>query len=261
MTQLCTLVSGSSGNAVYLSHMGTNVLIDCGISGKQAASCLCDINADPSAIDYILVTHEHSDHTQGVGVLSRRFDIPIIASKGTWSGMNIGNIADKNKIIFNENCQMNIGEIGVTAFDIPHDAAQPTGYRFDLGNKRIAVATDIGHINESVKEAISGCEVVILEANYDADMLENGPYPYYLKQRIFSENGHLCNDDAGELAAHLVKNGTKKILLGHLSKENNSESVAFSTVAKVMELCGIKVGKDVLMSVAPRYNASAVIGL
>ena len=178
MTKLCTLVSGSSGNAVFLSHNGTNVLIDCGISGKQAASCLCDIDVEPSSIDYILVTHEHSDHTQGVGILSRRFDIPIIASRGTWNGMNIGSIADKNIISFNNKCQMDVGGIGVTPFDIPHDAAEPTGYRFDLGNKRIAVATDIGHVNESVKMAVSGCEIVILEANYDADMLENGPYPY-----------------------------------------------------------------------------------
>lgn len=260
-TKLCTLVSGSSGNSVFLSHNGTNVLIDCGISGKQAAICLSEINIEPSSIDYILVTHEHSDHTQGVGILSRRFDIPVVASKGTWNGMLIGNVAPKNMIAFENNCQMDIGGIGVTPFDIPHDASQPTGYRFDLGEKCVAVATDIGHINDSVKASISGCEAVILEANYDADMLENGPYPYYLKCRIGGQHGHLCNDDAGELAAHLVKCGTKTIMLGHLSKENNSERVAFCTVEKALELSGIKVGKDVLMSVAPRYNASAVIGL
>ncbi len=261
MTRLCTLVSGSSGNAVFLSHNGTKLLVDCGISGSLAATALCDIGERADEIDYILVTHEHSDHTQGVGVLSRRFDIPIIASEGTWSSMEIGKISQKNKIVFVDNCQMDIGGIGVTPFDIPHDAQMPTGYRFDLGGRYVAVATDIGHISDSVKAGVTGCETVILEANYDADMLENGPYPYYLKKRIGSSHGHLCNEDAGELAAYLVGCGTKKIMLGHLSKENNSESIAFSTVAKIMERYGIAIGKDVLMSVAPRYCVSAVIGL
>lgn len=259
MTRLCTLVSGSSGNAVFLSHNGTRLLIDCGISGSLAATALCEIGERADEIDYILVTHEHSDHTGGVGVLSRRFDIPVIASAGTWDGMEIGRISQKNIVMFNDNCQMDIGGIGVTPFDIPHDANMPTGYRFDLGGSCVAVATDIGHINETVKTAVSGCDIVILEANYDADMLENGPYPYYLKRRIGGENGHLCNEDAGELAAELVKCGTKKIMLGHLSKENNSEDVAFSTVARIMERCGITLNKDVLMSVAPRYCASSVI--
>jgi phosphoribosyl 1,2-cyclic phosphodiesterase len=255
------LVSGSSGNAVFLSHNGTRILIDCGISGRQAEACLCGIGAEPSAIDYILVTHEHTDHTQGVGVLSRRFDIPVVASRGTWNGMCIGGIAPKNVRIFDNNDQMDIGGIGVTPFDIPHDANQPTGYRFDAGGRRLAVATDIGHISDGVRAAVSGCDTVLLEANYDADMLENGPYPYHLKNRIRGARGHLCNDDAGEFALRLVRDGTKTLLLGHLSKENNSERAAFATVANILERGGIRVGTDVQMGVAPRYHASAVIGL
>ncbi|MCK9479001.1 MAG: MBL fold metallo-hydrolase [Firmicutes bacterium] len=261
MSVLCTLVSGSSGNAALLSHKGVNILIDCGISGKQAALCLCDIGKSPDMIHYILVTHEHTDHTKGVGVLSRRFNIPIIASQGTWRGMDIGKIPSENKIAFERNDEFILGDIAVTPFNIPHDAMQPTGYCFDLGNKKIAVATDIGHINKEVKSAVTGCEVVILESNYDSYMLENGPYPQYLKQRIRSSHGHLCNDDAGDFAAYLVKTGTKNIILGHLSKENNSETTAKKTVMRAMSRYGIKIGLDVCLDVAPRYNAGSVIGL
>ncbi|NLB82462.1 MAG: MBL fold metallo-hydrolase, partial [Clostridiaceae bacterium] len=150
MSKLCTLVSGSSGNAVLLSHKGTNILIDCGISAKQAGLCLCDIGERLDSIHYILVTHEHIDHTKGVGVLSRKFDIPVIASEGTWQGMSIGNVALKNRIAFDTNVPFKLDDILITPFDIPHDALQPTGYHFDLGNKRVAVATDIGHVNTEV---------------------------------------------------------------------------------------------------------------
>lgn len=261
MSALCTLVSGSSGNAALLSHKGVNILIDCGISGKQAALCLCDIGKRPENIHYILVTHEHTDHIKGVGILSRRYDIPVIASEGTWRGMDIGNISSKNRIAFKSNSEFELGEILVKPFSIPHDAMQPTGYCFDLGNKKVALATDIGHVSPEVEGALLGCEVIILESNYDAYMLENGPYPQYLKQRIRSNHGHLCNDDAGDFAAHLVKTGTKKIILGHLSKENNSETAARKTVMRALARYGIKVGADVLLDVAPRYNAGAVIGL
>jgi len=260
MTRFCTLISGSSGNATFLSHNNTNILIDCGVSGKQIANYLSTINVSPHDIDYILVTHEHIDHTQGVGVLSRRFDIPIIASGGTWNKMLIGEIPDKNKIIFTDRKQIDVGGIGVTPFDIPHDAEEPTSYRFEIGNKYFAVATDIGHINDSIKACVCGCETVILEANYDEAMLINGPYPYPLKKRISGSHGHLCNDDTAVLATYMVQNGTKNILLGHLSKENNTKDKAFVTVARELDLNGINVGKDVNMQVASRYETSIVLG-
>ena len=263
MTRLCTLVSGSSGNSIFISHNGTNILVDCGVSGRQLQQSLSQINVSSSDIDFILVTHEHTDHAKGVGVMSRRFGIPVVASRGTWNGMRscVGSIAAENMIAFDENSQMDIGGIGVTPFDIPHDAAQPTGYKFDLGAKKIAVATDIGHITPDVERALKGCETVVLEANYDEDMLEHGPYPYYLKRRIGGKHGHLCNNDAGSMAASLVRNGTHTIILGHLSKENNSEEVAFSTVARILDFGGIRVAKDVRLSVAPRYCASAVVAI
>ena len=260
MTTFRTLVSGSSGNAVLFSDNKTNILIDCGVSGKCITSLLNEANIKPEALDCILVTHEHTDHTGGVGVLSRKYDIPVVASVGTWNGMSIGNIAHHNTIMFSDYKAMYFGDAFITPFEIPHDANMPTGYVIDCGNKKYAVATDIGHITPIVQNAVKGCNAVILEANYDADMLEAGSYPYILKKRIAGEYGHLCNDDTAKLAAFMVKNGTEKIILGHLSNENNTSEIAFHTVASNLEYEGITTGKDVLMTVAPRYNLSINVG-
>ena len=256
MIKFHTIVSGSSGNATVLSDGKTTILIDCGLSGKQLAASLCDLEISPDDISCILVTHEHIDHTKGVGIIARRHNIPVAASSGTWSNMNIGNIDDSNIISFDDFKPFEIEGIGVTPFPIPHDAAMPTGFRFDLGNTSFAVATDMGHITKEVKTALKGCEHIVLEANYDHNMLINGAYPYYLKKRIGGSFGHLCNDDTGEMAEFLINNNTKSIVLGHLSAENNSPERAFETVARHLDLSGIKIGNDVIMSVAPRYTAS-----
>lgn len=260
MIQFRTLVSGSSGNAVLLSYNRVNLLIDCGVSGKQITSSLSAMDIAPADISYILVTHEHIDHTKGVGILSRRYNIPVVASDGTWRNMEIGKIAPDNRISFSDYSQMDIGGIGVTPFEIPHDAAMPTGYRFDIGSQSFAVATDMGHITDSTKKVLAGCDYVVLEANYDEMMLEHGRYPYPLKRRIGSRKGHLCNDDAGVFSKFLVENNTKHIILGHLSNENNSPEKAFETVARELEFADMKVGSDILLSIAPRYSVSSNIG-
>ncbi len=260
MTVFRTLVSGSSGNAVLLSHNNTSILIDCGASGKSIVSLLGETDVDPRKLNCILVTHEHTDHTYGVGVLSRKYNIPIIASNGTWNGMNIGKIAEQNIVKFYDFKPQNFGDVLVTPFEIPHDANMPTGYVIDCGNRKYAVATDIGHITPTIKKALKGCDSVVLEANYDADMLEGGSYPYPLKKRIAGDFGHLCNDESSKLAAYMVKNGTQNIILGHLSNENNTSEIAFHTVASNLEFEGIKPGKDCLMSVAPRYTLSINAG-
>lgn len=256
MIRFHTLVSGSSGNASVLTDGKTTILTDCGLSGKQLAASLYDLGINPEDISCILVTHEHIDHTQGVGIIARRYGIPVAASAGTWSNMNIGNIDDDNIISFDTFKPIEIEGITVTPFPIPHDAAMPTGYRFDIGNNSFAVATDMGHITDEVKNALKGCEHIVLEANYDRNMLINGSYPYHLKKRIDGSFGHMCNDDTGEMAEFLINNNTKSIVLGHLSRENNSPERAFETVARHLDIAGIKVGRDVIMSVAPRYESS-----
>ena len=260
MTLFRTLVSGSSGNAVLFSHNNTNILIDCGVSGKSIVSLLGETGVDPCKLNCILVTHEHTDHTSGIGVMSRKFNIPVVASIGTWDGISVGRITDNNIFTFTDFKPMCFGDAQITPFEIPHDANMPTGYVIDCGGKKYAVATDIGHITPRITNALMGCHSVILEANYDADMLESGPYPYPLKQRIAGDFGHLCNTDSATLASYMVKHGTENIILGHLSNENNTAEIAFNTVATNLEYDGIKAGKDVKMTVAPRYTLSINAG-
>ena len=256
MIKFQSIVSGSSGNCTLLCTDNTKILIDCGISGKKITAYLNDMGIDPREIDRILVTHEHTDHTNGIGVLSRKYSIPVIASEGTWAGMSIGEIPQENKMIFSSCASIQISDITITPFDIPHDANQPTGYVLQTQDKRLAVATDIGHITNTVVAALTGCDGVILEANYDEHLLQTGPYPYHLKKRIAGKKGHLENRDAGTLASYLAKNGTKRIMLGHLSNENNSPEIAFSQVARELDLNGFHPGTDIMLSVAPRYNIS-----
>lgn len=256
MIKFQSIVSGSSGNCTLICSNKTKILIDCGISGKKITAYLNDMGIDPCEIDRIFVTHEHIDHTNGVGILSRKFNIPIVASEGTWAGMEIGKISDENRIVFSKGVPLEIGDIKITPFEIPHDAMQPTGYVMESESKRFAVATDIGHITDSVVKNLTGCDAVLLESNYDEHMLQTGPYPMHLKVRIAGAKGHLDNKDAGKLATYLAKNGTKQIMLGHLSNENNSPEIAFSEVARELEFGGMQPGKDVMLSVAPRYDVS-----
>lgn len=253
MTRFCTLSSGSSGNAIFLSDNKTNIIIDCGISEAKLSEQLLSLDLSPGDISYILVTHEHTDHTRGVGALSRKYDIPIVASEGTWKNMSIGNIKDKNIISFSKNTQMDLRGIGVTPFDIPHDAAQPTGYRFDTETLSLAIATDIGHITPNVSWATDGCDIVLLESNYDNKMLENGKYPRYLKNRIKGNLGHLGNDASAEFAVKLINSGTKYLILGHLSNENNTPDIAYETVLSKLKENKITPGVDAKIKVAPRF--------
>ena len=255
-----TLVSGSSGNAVLFSDNKTNILIDCGISAKRLIPLLCQAGISAQDIHYIFVTHEHTDHSYGVGVLSRKFDIPVIASEGTWNGMNAGRLNPQNIVMFSDFSPIPAGTVTVTPFKIPHDANMPTGYVIECNKVRYAVATDMGYITKGVANTLKGCRSVILEANYDKEMLQNGSYPYILKKRILSNSGHLCNTDTAKLAAFLFENGTENIILGHLSNENNTPETAYETVLKGINDNGISLGDNTKLFVAPRYEISVNAG-
>lgn len=254
-----SLRSGSRGNASLVSGGNTKLLVDCGVSGKSVTSALADVDVYPEDISAIAVTHEHIDHIAGIGVMMRRYHIPVWANAATWAAMEsqVGKI-DKSLVnIFDNDSSFEIGEIGVKPFSIPHDAADPVGYSFMCGDEKVAVATDIGELKKDLFEAIRGSKTVLLESNHDVNMLEIGKYPPQLKRRIRGKLGHLSNDDAGRAAEFLVRLGTERIILGHLSEENNYPELARQTVICVLNDAGIKCGRDVLLGVAlPQQTVS-----
>ncbi|MBR1820178.1 MAG: MBL fold metallo-hydrolase [Clostridia bacterium] len=257
------LFSGSSGNAIYVGCDDAHILVDAGMSGTRVSQELTRVGIDPRCLNAILVTHEHADHIKGIGILSRKYDLPVFATEGTWQGMyaKIGPIADKNRILFESNQDFFLGSINVTPFSIPHDAAEPVGYTFEVDGAKLAIATDLGCVRDGWFNHVLGSDAVILESNYDPDMLKAGPYPYELKKRIMSRHGHLSNDDAGRVAAELVRNGTQQIILGHLSKENNFPDLAMRTCELYLQQAGFAPHEDALLYVARRDGATGMFSI
>lgn len=258
--KLCSLFSGSSGNATYIGTDNTHILVDSGLSGVKVKRALKCIGVEPNKIDAIVITHEHNDHIQSAGVMSREFNIPIYANEKTWLVMEnkLGNIASENIRLFYNDMDFYIKDINIAPFPIPHDAADPVGFCFYYGNKKISIATDLGHTNRRIINEISDSNVVVLEANHDIDMLSSGPYPQSLKRRIMGTRGHLSNMDAGKVAVDLVKGNVTHLLLAHLSKKNNIPKLAYDTVAHVLMSEGIVVGDDVVLDMTYRDRTGNV---
>ena len=257
------LFSGSSGNSIYVGNGNTNLLVDAGVAAARILDALKGIGVAPGSLDALLVTHEHSDHIKGVGILSRKLDLPVYATNDTWCAMEgkIGAVSPKNKRVISAEQDFYLGDINVTPFSIPHDAADPVGYRFDCGGARFCIATDIGYVREQWMQYILGCDAVMLESNYDPAMLAAGSYPYVLKQRISSRKGHLSNDDAGAAAVRLAEKGTELIILSHLSKENNFPELALQTVSNVLSLNGYVPGEGVDLLVAMRSETTGLFSI
>ncbi|URZ14372.1 MBL fold metallo-hydrolase [Clostridium felsineum] len=258
--KFCSLYSGSSGNSIFVASDNSKVLIDAGLSGKSIEKALKEINEDPHDIDGIFITHEHSDHIKGVGVLSRKYNIPIYANELTWKAMinNIGKIKDDNIKILSQD-YIEIKDMNVFNYKIPHDAAAPCGYKVISNTKSVCVATDLGYFSEEVKATISDADVILLESNHDVEMLKFGPYPYPLKRRILSNVGHLSNEDCGKAIVDIAKKGKKKIILGHLSKTNNYPDLAYKTVVNELNENGIEIDGDISISMAKRDMPSNYI--
>ena len=258
----CSLYSGSSGNSMFITSDKAKILIDAGLPGKKIDEALKAINEETKNIDGIFITHEHSDHIKGVGVLSRKYDIPIYANANTWSAMesSLGKIKEHNIKVIDKRSVTEIGDLSIKAFNIPHDAAAPMGYTVSDGKKNISVATDFGTFTREIYDNIKDSEVILLESNHDINMLKFGPYPYSLKRRILSEIGHLSNEDCGNAIVELVKCGSnKKVILGHLSNTNNQPDLAYATVLDVLNDSGIKLNEDIILTMANRHNPSSYI--
>jgi phosphoribosyl 1,2-cyclic phosphodiesterase len=256
-----TLASGSSGNAMFVGTEKTGLLIDAGLTGKDACNKLAQNKINTENLQGILVTHEHSDHIKGAGVLSRRLDLPIFATEGTWQGMekSIGKIAEKNRKYLDLDQCLEIGDLQVEMAATSHDAQEPVAFIVHSGKKSIGMATDTGRITSSLRKKVTGCTALILEANHDPTMLRQGPYPSYLKKRVASVLGHLSNQMSGDALAEFISGKTEQVVLAHLSEQNNSPSLALHTVKEVLREKGFEDFPKI--SVAPRYEAQKVSNL
>lgn len=260
--KFCSLYSGSSGNSIFIASDNAKVLIDAGLAGKKIDDALKHIGEESSSIDGIFITHEHIDHIKGVGVLSRKYDIPIYANDNTWAVMekNIGKIKEHNIRIMDRRSSITINDLEIKSFNIPHDAIAPVGYTVSSAGKNASVVTDFGVFTEEIRDNIIDSDIILLESNHDVNMLRMGPYPYKLKLRVLGENGHLSNEDCGSAIVSLLKNDKKKqIVLGHLSGTNNHPDLAYQTVVDVLSANGIKPGDDVILQLASRHNPSEII--
>lgn len=256
---ICALSSGSSGNCILIRSGGCAVMIDCGITGKAAENQLAQAGISPDKLDAIIVTHEHIDHISGVGVMCRRYKIPVYATLGTWKAMidSIGKIDPALIRYIAAEVPFEISNIRFHPFETSHDAAESIGLVFSNGEKHGAVATDLGTVTRHIFELLSPCCIALLEANHDEQMLISGSYPEHLKKRILSDFGHLSNRICGALCGKLVKEGNlRQIILGHLSNDNNTPRRAFESVSGSIEAAGFKVGEDVKLFIAERYSVS-----
>ncbi len=262
--RLCTIGSGSSGNCIYVGSGNTHLLIDAGVSKKRIEEGLNEIGLSLRDIDAVLITHEHRDHIQGLGVISRRVGLPIYTAAKTYEAIvACGKAGEIPQGLFNEigsGSDFSIGDINIAPFSTSHDAADPLGFRFECAERTFAVATDLGCYDENIICRLQGLDSVLVEANHDVRMLEVGVYPYHLKQRILSDTGHLSNEEAGRLLEHILHDGLKNIILGHLSKENNYPALALETVKNEISLGNTPYrGSDFKIEVAKRESIGELI--
>lgn len=239
--EICILASGSKGNAVYVSDGSTSILIDAGLSGIEIERRLNSQGLYPEDLNAIIVSHEHTDHIQGVGVLSRRFNLPVYMSSKTEKAAvsKLGNV----RVIKNFECgsPFTINDLSIHPFSISHDAKDPSGFTVNQNGTKIGIATDLGIATSMVKEHLKGCSLLILEANHDEDMLINGPYPWPIKQRIKSRAGHLSNEASKNLLKELQHDRLKYVMLAHLSQTNNTPQKALSEVSRAITHCNAQL--------------------
>lgn len=261
--RMCSIASGSSGNCIYVGSDHTHLLVDTGISKKRIDAGLKELEIKGEELSGILVTHEHSDHIQGLGVFSRKYEIPIYASPGTIEGIKsysgLGKMPEGLLHPIQIDQKFSLGDITIDPFAISHDANEPTGYRMECGGKSAAVVTDLGIYTDYVVNKLQNLDAVLLEANHDIHMLEVGAYPYYLKQRILGDKGHLSNELSGRLLCDILHDNLKHIILGHLSKENNYVRLAYETVKLEVTLGdNVYKGEELDMTVAKRDEISEI---
>lgn len=261
MARFCSLFSSSSGNCTYIGSSDGGVLVDAGVNAKQITLKLDCIGVSPADISAIFITHEHSDHIGALRVFASKHHIPVYTKAGTLAALERSGIANGSFDIsvIPEN-GIECGGQFVMPFATSHDSAESCGYVVTTSDDRkIAVATDTGIVTDSTKKAVDGCDLILAESNHDIGMLRNGSYPYMLKRRILSDVGHLSNAACSEFVTELVKNGTTRIILGHLSKENNIPELAFQTSKAALDCAGAVQFRDYILKVAGSPEPELVV--
>ena len=248
---LTTIASGSEGNCLLLCANDTRILLDVGISCRRILQALESLRCPVDTLDGVLLTHAHTDHTAGLASLCRRCAVPVYASAMTAAqiGMKNGALYDRITAVAPGD-RFLLGDAEITVFPLSHDAAGAVDYRVDCGGASFGALTDTGYVTEEARQALCGVELLLLESNHDLTLLENGPYPYPLKERIAGRRGHLCNEDAAAFAAYLASTGTRQFVLAHLSRENNTPELALAAMEAALR------GANATVSVAPRFEIS-----
>ncbi|MDE6775319.1 MAG: MBL fold metallo-hydrolase [Ruminococcus sp.] len=259
MARIYPLFSSSKGNSTFIGTEKGGILIDCGVSFRRLSAALAVNNIPLSAIQGVFITHEHSDHVSGLKMLTKNTSIPVYGQKRTLQRLcDSDRISPSSPVVDMTGKTISCGGNELMCFNTPHDTIQSCGYRIRTSDDRLcAVCTDLGHITDEVDEALAGCRLVLLESNYDEQMLRNGSYPLYLKERILSPNGHLSNNDCAVQAAKLINRGTEYIVLGHLSQDNNRPDIADFTVESALNR--YVRGRDYLLGVAPVETKGAAV--
>lgn len=245
--QFSVLASGSTGNAVFVETEEHSFLVDAGFSGKQMEGLFDKIGKDISKLSGLLVTHEHSDHIKGIGVLARKYKLPVYANKKTWDAMNglIGEVPTEQKFTFDMETVKSFGSLDIESFGVSHDAAEPMFYIFHHEGKKLVLVTDTGYVSDRMKGIISNADMFVFESNHDVQMLRMGRYPWSIKRRILSDVGHVSNEDAAIAMSEVIGDQTKRIYLAHLSLDNNMKDLAKMSVTQTLQSQGVIVGEQV----------------
>ncbi|WP_164511960.1 MBL fold metallo-hydrolase [Lacticaseibacillus daqingensis] len=245
--RVSVLASSSSGNATYIETPGHKVLVDAGFSGKKMTELMTSIGRDLKDVDSLFITHEHTDHCKGVGVLARRYpNLTVYADQGTFDALpaTLGKLPKDRLKVFETGTTQSLGDLDVESFGVSHDAAAPQFYQFHHAGKRFAILTDTGYVSDRIAGTIRDADAYVMECNHDLEMLRMGPYPWSLKQRILSDVGHLSNEDGANAIMDIIGLRTKRVYLGHLSPHNNVKALAHITVANMLKEQGLGVGYD-----------------
>lgn len=261
MAKTVPLFSSSKGNSYYIAGNNEGILIDAGRSCKQLENALLSNEIDTRTIKAVFITHEHIDHCQALRVFAKRYDLPVYATKGTLEALIKSNKVDAGAKLFEIEDEVFIGDMCIKRVDTSHDAADSCGYLVTTADKRrCAIVTDTGYLTDSAKVALTNCHMAIIESNHDVHMLKTGIYPYVLKQRVLGQKGHLSNVDCASFLPQMVKSGVTRILLAHLSEENNRPSIALSTAIEELNRNGFMRDNDYTIAVAPiETNGKSII--